>query len=105
MNEITDWNDEFKVEIRSNDYEQLREKEHEIGHKIGQEAIMLTNVQCEDLKKFLVQEAGEKPRVFCKTCLKRKCEDCENLQNRYSEEDRKIYKECEPSPREWKNKS
>ena len=54
---------------------------------------MLTNVECEDLKKFLVQEAGEKPRVFCKTCSKRKCEDCENLQNRYSEEDRKIYKE------------
>ena len=53
MNEITDLNDEFKVEIRSNDYEQLREK----GHKIGQEAIMLTNVECEDLKKFLVQEA------------------------------------------------
>ena len=65
MNEITDWNDEFKVEIRSNDYEQLREMEDEIE----QEAIMLTNVECS----------------------KRKCEDCENLQNRYSEEDRKIY--------------
>ena len=39
------------------------------------------------------EEAREKPRVFCKTCSKWKCEDCENLQNRYSEEDRKIYKE------------
>ena len=54
---------------------------------------MLTNVECEDLKKFLAQEAGEKLRVFCKTCSKRKWEDCENLQNRYSEEHRKIYKE------------
>ena len=51
------------------------------------------DVECEDLKKFLVKEAGEKPRVFCKTCSKWKCEDCENLQKRYSEEDRKIYKE------------
>ena len=89
MTELTDWNDKFRIELRNSDYEQLREKEDEIE----QEAIMLTNVECEDLKKFLVQEAGEKPRVFCKTCSKRKCEDCENLQNRYSEEDRKIYKE------------
>ena len=89
ITELTDWNDEFRVELKNSDYEQLRQKEDEIE----EEAIMLTNVECEDLKKFLVQEAGEKPRVFCKTCSKRKCEDCENLQNRYSEEDRKIYKE------------
>ena len=26
MNEITNWNDKFKIELRSSDYEQLREK-------------------------------------------------------------------------------
>ena len=89
MEEITEWDDEFKIEMKSNDYELHREQEDELE----QEAMMLTNIECEDLKKFLVQEAGEKPRVFCKSCTKRTCEDCENLQNRYKEEDRKIYKE------------
>ena len=86
---MKDWTDEFKIEIKSSQYEIHREQEDEVE----QEAIMLTNVECEDLKRFLVQEAAEKPKVFLQKMLKRTCEDCENLQNRYSEEDRKIYKE------------
>ena len=40
-----------------------------------------------------MQEAAEKPKVFYKSCSKRTCQDCENLQDRYSEEDREIYKQ------------
>ena len=29
MNELTDWNDEFRIELRNIDYEELREKEDE----------------------------------------------------------------------------
>ena len=54
MEEITEWDDEFKIEMKSNDYELHREQEDELE----QEAMMLTNIECEDLKKFLVQEAG-----------------------------------------------
>ena len=62
MEEITDWNDEFKIKIKSSQYEIQREQEDEVY----QEAIMLMNVECEDLKRFLVQEAGEKHKFLQK---------------------------------------
>ena len=49
MEEITDWNDDFKIEIKSSDYEVHMEQEDEIEQK----AMMLTNEECEDLKRFL----------------------------------------------------
>ena len=67
MEEITDWNDDIKIEINSSEYEAHMEQEDEIE----QEAMMLTNVECEDLKRFMVQKAAEKPQVFCKSCSKR----------------------------------
>ena len=53
---------------------------------------MLTNLECEDLKCFLIQEAAKKTKVFCKDCSKRQCVSCDNLRSKYSEEDQEIYK-------------
>ena len=62
MNKLTDWNDEFRIELRNSDYEQLREKED----KIEQEAIMLTNVECEDLKKYKYKKQGRNQEYSAK---------------------------------------
>ena len=53
---------------------------------------MLTNLECENLKRFLIQEAAEKQKVFCKDCSKRQCVSCDNLRSKYSEEDQETYK-------------
>ena len=86
MEEITQWDDEYIIAMdESPQINRVTDDEEE-------EAIMLTNQDCEDLKKFLVQEAADKPRVFCKDCSKRECVNCENLQNKYSEEDQETRK-------------
>ena len=86
MEEIDQWDDEYIIDMT--DRQQMDEPRDEAE----EEAIMLTNQECENLKKFLVQEAAEKPRVFCRDCSKRECVSCENLQSKYSEEDQEIYK-------------
>ena len=53
---------------------------------------MLTNLECEDLKCFLIQEAAKKTKVFCKDCSKRQCVSCDNLRSKYLEEDQETYK-------------
>ena len=42
MEEITDWDYEFKIEMKSNEFEVHREQED----KVDIEAMMLTNVEC-----------------------------------------------------------
>ena len=86
MEEIDLWDDEYIIDMSE------RQQVDDVKDESEEEAIMLTNQECEDLKKFLVQEAAEKPRVFCRDCSKRECVNCENLQSKYSEEDQEIYK-------------
>jgi hypothetical protein len=86
MEESTEWNDEYVITIGEEVHKQDIEDEDEA------EAMMLTNLECETLKRFLIQEAAEKPKVFCKDCSKRQCISCDNLRSKYSEEDQETYK-------------
>ena len=86
MEELTEWNDEYIITIGEENHMQQVCDEEEA------EAMMLTNLECESLKRFLVQEAAEKPKVFCKDCSKRQCVSCDNLRSKYSEEDQETYK-------------
>ena len=86
MEELTEWNDEYVITLgEENHVQQVCDEEKE-------EAMMLTNLECENLKRFLIQEAAEKPKVFCKDCSKRQCVSCDNLRSKYSEEDQETYK-------------
>jgi hypothetical protein len=69
MEEINQWDDEYIIDMDE------RTPMDRVTDEDEEEAIMLTNQDCKDLKKFLVQEAAKKPRVFCKDCSKRECEN------------------------------
>ena len=86
MDELTEWNDEYVIKLGDESHEQQEYDEEK------EEAMMLTNLECENLKRFLIQEAAEKPKVFCKDCSKRQCVSCDNLRSKYSEEDQETYK-------------
>jgi hypothetical protein len=86
MEELTEWNDEYVIGLGDENQEQQECAEEK------EEAMMLTNLECENLIRFLIQEAAEKPKVFCKDCSKRQCVSCDNLRSKYSEEDQETYK-------------
>ena len=56
MEEISQWDDKYIIDMRD------RQQENEAKDDAEEEAIMLTNQECEYLKKFLVQEAAEQRR-------------------------------------------
>ena len=53
MEELTEWNDEYIITIGEENHMQQVCDEEEAG------VMMLTNLECESLKRFLVQEAAE----------------------------------------------
>ena len=86
MEKMMEWDDNYTIHIGSTPEPVLDVDEDQ------EEAAMLTNLECGELKKFLEQEALEIPKVFCKNCSKRECLDCEVLRSRYSQEEQRIYK-------------
>jgi hypothetical protein len=55
MDELTEWNDEYIIRLGDESHEQQECDEAK------EEAMMLTNLECENLKRFLIQEVAKKP--------------------------------------------
>ena len=92
MKAIDSIDDEYIIHLNGNPEEQshsltIEDDDDDI-------AMLLTNTGCEDLKRFLDQEATAGLKVFCERCEQRECNECDALKQRYSEEDRAIYKEA-----------
>ena len=57
-----------------------REIERAVGQTIlptHTEESFLTNIECEQLRRFLQQEDSYEGKLFCSACLKRECPDCD----------------------------
>ena len=87
MEELVQWNDDYTITLGEEGQQEVQRDDCE------EEAMMLTNQECEILGKFLQQEALDKPKVFCQTCSEKQCDTCDNLRNRYSEEDQAVYRQ------------
>ena len=57
----------------------------------------MTNSDAEQLKRFLQAENTYEGKILCPKCLKRKCQDCSLLNNKYSQEEKDVFQ------RMWNN--
>ena len=52
----------------------------------------LTNIECEQLRRFLQAENSYEGKLFWSKCLKRECPDCNLLSKKYRQEKQDVYR-------------
>ena len=70
----------------------LESEANESNSELEEQGVYMNNTNCETLKKFLESEVHYTPKEQCETCKKKKCSECEALNDKYSAEDSRIFK-------------